>query len=317
MAFAGALSLLACTPPTTARIEPQGVQESTVYPLIAFGVMGDVPYSGSDEAHVPAILKDMHQMGARLALHVGDIKSSMEPCSQALLTHRVGLLKDSPLPVVYTPGDNEWTDCHRRSAGRYDPLERLALLRQIAWPDRNPRLPGRAQGATEHQPGWPENARWRIDGLQFVTVHVVGSRNGLEQFSGSDAEMALRMQANARWLEETLNLALQAQAQGLVIAFHADPDFGTPPGRGFEGFQKLLQDAARRFKGPILLVHGDGHRFRIDQPLPGPQGTWPHVTRLETFGWPRSRHWVLVTFDAGRSPAFRIMPRETGADRQP
>ena len=30
-------------------------------------------------------------------------------------------------PVVYTPGDNEWTDCHRASAGGYLPTERLAL----------------------------------------------------------------------------------------------------------------------------------------------------------------------------------------------
>jgi len=342
VALAVGLQLGAHTPPTGTRAEPQAVLDASQPAVIAFGVMGDLPYSKIDEVHVPHILKDMHQVGARLALHVGDIKSSIEPCSEALLTHRIALLQAGPLPVVLTPGDNEWTDCHRGSAGRYDPLERLSLLRRLAWPDpHNPVRPGSdlkprlgqtnaaqtnaghqinagqtiAAQAMEHQPGQPENARWSIEGLHFVTVHVVGSRNGLEQFPGSDAEMMARMQANAQWLGQTVDLALQASAQGLVIAFHADPDFGTPPGRGYQEFQTLLQDAAQRFKGPILLVHGDGHRFRVDQPLPGPQGNWPHVTRLEAFGWPRSRHWVLVSFEARRSPAFRIMTREASSDR--
>ena len=34
-------------------------------------------------------------------------------------------------PLIYTPGDNEWTDCHRRSNGGYDPLERLGRLRDV------------------------------------------------------------------------------------------------------------------------------------------------------------------------------------------
>ena len=36
--------------------------------------------------------------------------------------------------VVLTPGDNEWTDCHRVAAGEYQPLERLAKLREVFYP---------------------------------------------------------------------------------------------------------------------------------------------------------------------------------------
>ena len=28
-------------------------------------------------------------------------------------------------PFIYTPGDNEWTDCHRENNGSFDPIERL------------------------------------------------------------------------------------------------------------------------------------------------------------------------------------------------
>ena len=322
----GMLLLSACTPPAASRSEPQPSQDTARSAVIAFGVIGDLPYSRGDERHVPDILLDMHRVGSRFALHVGDLKGSVEPCSEALLARRLNLLQTGPLPLIFTPGDNEWTDCHRLSAGGYEPLDRLTLLRKLAWPERSDGSQGRpflaatdrTRGtlATEHQPGYPENARWRLEGLHFVTLHVVGSRNGLGQFPGSDAEMATRMKANAQWLDQTLALALRERAQGLVIAFHADPDFGTPPGQGYQTFQTLLQDAAQRFKGPILLVHGDGHRFRVDQPLPGPQGHWPQVTRLEAFGWPRSRHWALVTFESGRSPAFKIMAREAESDRR-
>lgn len=329
-----ALGLTSCTRPTAngprsdlkASSESKPHAEPIRHSVIAFGVMGDLPYSRRDEIHVPEVLNDMSRVGARFALHVGDIKGSFEPCSDDLLTHRIGLFQNSAVPVVVTPGDNEWTDCHRLAAGRYDPLDRLALLRKLAWPAQSDTTPtGRASAQpasalaalfAEHQSGQPENARWSLDGLHFVTLHVVGSRNGLGQFPGSDAEMTGRMRANARWLEQALDRALKDRAQGLVIAFHANPDFGNPPGRGYQEFQALLQGAAERFKGPILLVHGDGHRFRVDQPLPGAQGHWPHVTRLEAFGWPRSQNWALVIFEAGRSPAFRIMTRAAGTDRQ-
>jgi hypothetical protein len=37
-----------------------------------------------------------------------------------------------PHPLIYTPGDNEWTDCHEgRNVAGLDPLERLAKLRTV------------------------------------------------------------------------------------------------------------------------------------------------------------------------------------------
>lgn len=38
------------------------------------------------------------------------------------------------MPLVYTPGDNEWTDCHRVNNGAYDPLDRLAAVRKTFFP---------------------------------------------------------------------------------------------------------------------------------------------------------------------------------------
>lgn len=291
----------------------------TLTPAVSFGVMGDIPYSDQDETHAQSILSDMHRSGMQFAIHVGDIKRSTERCSDELLARRVGLFLKADLPVLLLPGDNEWTDCHRRLAGGYDPLERLAALRALAWstPDRllgRSGLPARAL-PIERQPGQPENVRMVIDRLHVLAIHVVGSNNGdNDLFAGGAQNMRARMKANAQWLERGVELALEQDALGLVIGFHADPSFGPLPERGFETLQTLLQQAASRFSRPILLVHGDRHRFRVDQPLPGPNGPWTHVTRLESFGWPYSQQWVQVQFEAQASPPFRIVVRTAGPE---
>ena len=46
-------------------------------------------------------------------------------------------------PLVYTPGDNEWTDCHRTNNGSYLPTERLAKLRELFYPAPGVTLGGR------------------------------------------------------------------------------------------------------------------------------------------------------------------------------
>jgi len=44
-------------------------------------------------------------------------------------------------PFVLTPGDNDWTDCHRLNNGAYNPLERLDAVRDIFFP-----VPGQVTG---------------------------------------------------------------------------------------------------------------------------------------------------------------------------
>jgi hypothetical protein len=325
LALTGLMS--GCTPPSSPPRAQTGLERdapgvagrvASTPRTVDFGLFGDVPYSDRDEAQARTVLQDMHQAGLLFAIHVGDIKASTEPCTDELLTRRVRLLLEAALPVVLLPGDNEWTDCHRALAGRHDPRERLAFLRRLAWSSPEPRL-GSAPvpeqiRPLERQREQPENLRMVIDRLHVLTVHVVGSNNGEAKYPGSADEVGLRMQANQQWLERGVDLALAQEALGLVIGFHADPSFGPRPGAGFEAFQRQLQSVAARFQRPILLVHGDGHRFRIDQPLPGPHGPWPHVTRVETFGWPHSLHWIQVHFDPQSSPAFRLGVRTAGSD---
>jgi hypothetical protein len=60
------------------------------------------------------------------------------------------------------------------------------------------------------------------------------------------------------------------------------------------------------FDGPVVLVHGDSHTFRIDKPVISE--TRPlNFTRVETFGSP-DVHWVRATVDPRDEEVFSFEP---------
>lgn len=312
---AALLVFLACTgvggPPTPAPADRGG---------FAFAVMGDTPYSPAGERLFPALAAELSAADVAFIVHVGDVKGSWSACSDSLLARRIHDLNTLDHPVVFVPGDNDWADCHRAEPGSAVPLERLAYLRSLAYAE-----PGRSLGARPMQvesqasggnDGFPEHQRWSRDGVSFTTLHVVGSRNGLDAFTGrsaaDDDEVARRVEASVSWLRRTFAEASSGGARVVVIVFQANPwirpeDSSLPS--GFEEILVALEEEAAGFPGPILLVHGDSHTFRVDRPFwSEEQPRLPNLVRLETFGSP-DVGWVLVTVDPGARDPFGFHPR--------
>ena len=286
----------------------------------AFALIGDLPYSESDETSLVAILAATDADPLRFVLHVGDIKSSREPCSDALYERRAALLARSAHPLVLLPGDNEWTDCHGWMSGAHDPIERLAALRARFWSTPGPLGLGgdaaREPLAFERQRGQPENVRWRIGRVRFVAAHIVGSNNGRKGYEGARAEFDVRTARNRQWLAETLRLALHERADALVIAFHAEPDWQPKASSGFADWIAVLRETAEAFTRPILLLHGDSHRFTVDQPLRDARGEpYAHVTRVECFGWPFTASWVRIAYDPQAPERFHVATRQVPGPR--
>ena len=80
---------------------------------------GDVAQQGLTAGFVSAINNDA---AVSQVFHVGDIHSGKEFCTVAYDQTVANFWKGFTKPLVYTPGDNEWTDCHkatsRGTAGR-------------------------------------------------------------------------------------------------------------------------------------------------------------------------------------------------------
>jgi hypothetical protein len=279
----------------------------------AFALVGDTPYSDAGEDDFGALLRSTDADPLAFVLHVGDLKASREPCDDVRLERRRALLSRSAHPLLVLPGDNDWTDCGRAAAGRFDPLERLQAWRArfATTPGPLGRGPARVPITLERQPGWPENLRWQIGDTHFVGLHVVGSDNGLTGAPADRAAFEARRDANRTWLHDSLRQALDQRAGALAIAFHANPRFEQPPRPGFADWIVGLREVAAAFRHPILLLHGDTHRFRVDRPLADVRGdAIAHVTRVESFGWPFTASWVHVAHDPHEPARFRITVRE-------
>lgn len=286
----------------------------------SFVALGDLPYGAPDKSYAPyrALIERINRIEPAFSVHVGDIKSGSTRCSDEEFSAQLEHFGRYAGAVVYTPGDNEWTDCHRANNGGYDPLERLGALRQRFFDGQ--RSLGQRPMAVESQArlmpehgGYVENQRWQYQGVLFATLHLVGSNNNHESRDPqASAEFFERDAANVAWIKAAFEQAEQRQAKALVLAFQADmlePRTAYEDFPGHSGFRRsvgqTLLPLARQWGKPVLLIHGDSHRFVIDQPFTLDKRPLPNVTRLEVPGAQDVRA-VRVQVD-GASFAFELV----------
>lgn len=288
----------------------------------SFAVLGDTPYSERETGAYLEMLRHIDAEPVAFAIHIGDFKGgSNAPCTDEIFLRRKREFDALAHPLVFTPGDNEWVDCRRKSNGGMDPLERLARLRAIFF--STPRALGREPMPTEMQDACiapvlpdcgcaahPENRQWTRSGVRFVTLDIPGSDSGVGFDAAGDREARCRDEANRQWLERAIAAARLEGARALVIAFQADPWYSKKP--VYEAFLAQVRDGARRLARPVLLVHGDTHIYRVDQPFTDAAGqALPGITRVETFGSPFVG-WVKVTVAPDRPDPFTFEPRFEG-----
>ena len=302
----------------------------------SFGLWGDMPYQkAGDEPKIPALIKSINQSNIVFSIYDGDIKDGSSNCTNDLYASALTMFGQLKKPVVYVPGDNEWTDCHRLNNGSYDALERLAYLRKTMFPTASSL--GRRQMPLMHQgqPGekFVENTRFSHRGIMFATLNMPGSNNNkildekecsnksartTAQCDASNAEYLERDAANVSWMQEAFKAAKAQKARGLVLVFQADPGFDLPETEDkdesqaprFSGYRYFLNSVVaetEQFPGQVLLVHGDTHFFKIDKPLYSPTRLLANLTRLQTFGSPLI-HWVRVTVEPKNANVFTIQP---------
>ena len=300
-----------------------------------FALIGDLGYSPEEEAWVDNLHADLNRTTSlAFVVHVGDLSAPRFSCTNELLARRLGQFRASAHPFVYTPGDNDWTDCHEPAVKGGDPLERLANLRTVFFQgehtlgQRTFALTRQSQSADPGVAKYRENVRWDLAGVTFLTVHVPGSNNGLGRTPEGDAEYAERNKANLAWLQQGFAHAKGNGSRAIMIMQQANvfpelPPFPPDPPKPLNGFADIraqLQQEALAFGKPAVLVHGDSHFFRIDKPLSprrerGKAATpaLENFTRVETFGSPY-HHWIHVTVDANDPNVFTFRPRIVAAN---
>jgi hypothetical protein len=270
----------------------------------AFAAMGDMPYNTDERVRMERLLVGLAKEDVAFAVHVGDLKSGQGLCADAVFADRRTLLDASPVPLVLLPGDNDWTDCDRFLAGGYVPEERLAKLRALFF--ASPESLGRRRIALERDAAredgcCPENARWWHEDVAFIALHVVGSQDNRGGGETPKPEFTTRRTAVLAWLKESFALARSGGARAVVVAIHANPSMErAAPRPAYAGFLEALRTEVQALERPVLLVHGDTHRFRQDRPWPGID-----LVRVEVPGSPDVA-WVRVRVTPGVEAPFVV-----------
>ena len=283
---------------------------------LRFIALGDIPYRPQDEEAYYALIQEINRQKPQLSIFVGDSKSGGSPCSDAYLRKIHASFNLFEAPLIYTPGDNEWTDCHRLNAGGYDPVERLQFIRALHFAEaksqgKNPIALTRQSELQPQFSEFVENVYWISGKTLFATVHIVGSNNNFAQ----QAEYVPRNRANLAWLETVFAAAKQNSIDHLVLAFQADMFYtsksATSDQSGLRDSIFLINKKLAEWAKPALIIHGDSHRLIIDQPFMGANtnGRRPlhQVYRVQVMG-DQQVEAVEIAIDSSKHSPFSFRP---------
>jgi hypothetical protein len=302
------------------------------------GLFGDMPYNALGKAQYPALLADINRSHVAFSVYDGDLKAGGDgPCSDSLYYTALANFNKLEQPLVFIPGDNDWTDCW----GRYgtstlpysDPLERLAFERQLFFSTDESLGRRKLTLTRESSEGgayalYSENVRWKRGPVVYLGLNVQGSNDNFP-YAGVDgetrsqaeidrqrAEERARKAADIHWLQEGFAYAKRTGAKGVMVIWQADLNFNNEQHladpRSWDAFQdyaNALGAQTAGFPGQVALVHGDSHYFKVDKPLNNATGgVLANFTRVETFG-ARNTHWVSARIDPNDPNLFVFEPR--------
>ncbi|MGW9413556.1 hypothetical protein [Arthrobacter cupressi] len=320
---AAALALLTATAIPSQAVAPADAPVDQQAGAFSFAVIGDVPYGAAQFDRFPGMVTELNRQDELgFITHVGDIKAGSAQCTDEYFAAIKTQFDRFEAPLVYTPGDNEWVDCHRVNNGSYDPLERLTALRELFFAQPGKTLGGTMPVKSAVDQGLPENVTFAEQRIAFSVVNVQGSNNSLLPWSGLGqaepnqaqlAEVQTRTAADVAQLERTFADAARAKARAVVVMTQADMFDPYMLANGVEenpelvsGFRPIVEaiaEGSRTFNGPVYLFNGDSHIFNDDSPLAegSPwlnvynEGAVENLHRVTVEGAASSNEWLRVT----------------------
>jgi hypothetical protein len=290
VAFGAALALV--VPVATASTALSGNSAVSPAKPTTIAVIGDTPYGTPQIENFPNDVAEINaDPSVGLVMHLGDIKNGSSKCTTEYfetIRHDFDGFQD---PLVYTPGDNEWTDCHRANNGAFWPAgpvlngdsrpARLAEIHRIFFGQPGSTL-GQNPRQVETQGGdYVENVAWSQSRTEFGDLNVPGSNNDWAPWfeqprtKSQIDEVTNRTAADLEWLDHIFARAAQDNAKAVVIGIQADmwdPAIEGDP-NAYDHFTPIVQELAsqsQQFGGPVLLLNGDSHQFTDDHPLADP-----------------------------------------------
>lgn len=271
-----ALIVLAITVPGTVRGDngngnaygqnkdyPYGVNQQSSRPY-AIGLWGDLPYSAEQAAVIPNLITDMNSQDLAFTAHDGDLRqgSGSPDCfNGSIYTRAAGYFASLYAPAIFTTGDNDWTDCDRKSLGTdgVNSLQELDNERALFFStpytlgqtkflqevQATPLCKGfgssngnsgpasdvtKPQTATYTNVPCVENRRWIVGTVVYATINIQGSCNNLCDDYPDPVEWAARNAAGIQWMKDTFATAAAQNCVAVMFITQADPGWDDTDG---------------------------------------------------------------------------------------
>lgn len=285
----------------------------------SFLAFGDIPYNlPSDDSLFLNFIGKINAEKLAFSIHLGDFKSGSSLCNDDSYVKMLAYFSKFNNPLIYTPGDNEWTDCGRVACGNFNEEERLDFLRKAFFKDvfslGKDKIKLISQKNDVGFEKYVENNAWDVQNVQFATLHVVGSNNNFNfDAKSQNKEFYERNNANIAWLKKVFADASKTNKLGLVLAIHADMFYNKNGeiGTGFQSFLEELKNQTIAFGKPVLLLNGDSHEFIVETPMlydnKKNRKTILNFTRVQVFG-ENDMHAVKIVVNPKNEQLFEIQP---------
>jgi len=327
-----------------------------------FALIGDTGYGLTEHEFFNVLVSELSENKLEFVMHVGDFKvgTSVQPCTDSLFSTVRDQMNASKHPFIFTPGDNEWIDCPASGPPGSIAEERLAALRTIFFPGVGSeplfslgqrRMLLDTQSAVPEHATFRENTRWTFGQIMFAMVNVpdtdnqgttrcleFNAANACVRTGIDDSEWVARTAANVAWLNQAFDEAIAKDMKGIVVGTQANfigyflPTRFLLSSPRYKAVLEAVKSGARRFGGQVLLVHGDTHTPRIDQPYNGNQApevapntsamlqttdVIENLTRVEVYGSTMAtrtgvspQSWLRVSVNPSTARVFTIFKGE-------
>ena len=255
-----ALAVVAFTAPGTLRgaSYPFGTNQQGTLPY-AIGLWGDLPYSAEQAAVIPKLIADMNSQNLAFTAHDGDLRQGggSPDCANGNIYANAALYFGSlHAPAIFTPGDNDWTDCDRKSLGAdgrnslqeldneralfFSTPYTLGLSQFLLEVQTTPLCKGfggangnsgpnsdvtMTQTASYTNVPCVENRRWIVGRVVYATINIQGSCNNLCDDYPDPVEYAARNTAGIQWMKDTFATGLAQNCVAVMFITQADPGF--------------------------------------------------------------------------------------------
>lgn len=245
---------------------------------LVFAATGDGPRSEEDWMLLQKQIDQDNADGkTAFLLHLGDIWKGTDRLPESHYVQVAALLRTSAAPVYIVPGDNEWTDLDNPAEG-WSFWSKHFLKFDEHW---------KKNIAVERQPLHEENLAWMQDGVLLVGVSMVGGNMKDPQ------EWHARHLRGAEWTTQML-AKHGPQARATVIFAQARPK--DPQ----EDYFQIVLPAIKQFAKPAMYLHGDGHKYEVEE-----EWREPNLTRVQVDQVAKARPLLItVTTDPNKPFLF-------------